>query len=152
MLRSLWKLLQTHLGLQYFNDFSKFSGSFHNYPECCCSFTNYLRGSSNFGVSPKKSRNLPICRRDDKTFATWTRSSCNFPFSICVFWTLTSSSRQSWPLPLSQEIPSYLPHVHEILDLSQYGSAIPQNVMTPMEQQQGSPSSSEGSVACLSSA
>lgn len=49
-------------------------------------------------------------------------------------------------------IPSYLPNVHEVLDLPQYSSALPLNVTPPTQRQKGSHSSSEGSVAPLSSA
>ena len=51
----------------------------------------------------------------------------------------------------SQETPSNLPHIHGVLDLSQYGSGSPLNVMPLTQWQQGTPSSSEGSVAFLSS-
>uniref|UniRef100_A0A9L6KDT8 Uncharacterized protein n=4 Tax=Mus musculus TaxID=10090 RepID=A0A9L6KDT8_MOUSE len=51
----------------------------------------------------------------------------------------------------SQEPPSNLPHIHGVLDLSQSGSGSPLNVMPLTQWQQGTPSSSEGSVAPLSS-
>lgn len=53
--------------------------------------------------------------------------------------------------PSSQEISSYFLH-DQILDLSQYDSSLPLNVIPPTQWQQGSPSSSKGSVAPLSSA
>ena len=49
--------------------------------------------------------------------------------------------------PSSQETPSNLPHIHR----SQCGSVSPLNVMPLTQWQQGTPSSSEGSVAPLSS-
>uniref|UniRef100_A0A9L6KDQ4 Uncharacterized protein n=1 Tax=Mus musculus TaxID=10090 RepID=A0A9L6KDQ4_MOUSE len=51
----------------------------------------------------------------------------------------------------SQEPSSNLPHIHGVLDLSQSGSGSPLNVMPLTQWQQGTPSSSEGSVAPLSS-
>ena len=56
------------------------------------------------------------------------------------------------PFPSSQETPSNVPHIPRGLDLSQYGSGPPLNVMPSTQWQQGTPSSSEGSVAPLSSA
>lgn len=54
--------------------------------------------------------------------------------------------------PSSQETPPNLLHIPGVQDLSQYGSGIPLNVMPLTQWQQGSPSSSEGSVAPLFSA
>ena len=45
--------------------------------------------------------------------------------------------------PLYHDMPSNFPHIHGVLDLSQYDSDSPLNVMSLTQWQQGTPSSSE---------